>query len=759
MTDRLTGDAPVGPDGEPVPPGAVPGPDRLIGRRYRLVSPVGRGGLGRVWHAYDVLLDRDVAIKELILPPGLDPAGTRAAHRRMIHEARSVARLSHPGIAAVHDVAEEDGRPWIVMELVRGWSLEQAVRRGGPLPVSQAAEIGVRVLDALRHAHAAGILHRDVKPGNVLLTADRVVLTDFGIAALEDDGAAPLAGLLVGSPAYVPPERLTGRAATPAADLWAFGATLYTAVEGRPPYEGPDAMTVLNEILSGEPVRPVRAGTLAPVLEGLLRRDPDGRMTVAEAARLLEQALTGTSGPPGQSGPSGLSGHDAEPPGHAAAREPLPAPTTRDPLPGSPGQASFPGSPGQTSFPAPPAQDPFRAAPGHAPLPSQDSFPGASGQAPLPASAAQDPFLSPSGQDPFLTSSERFPASGAQAPFPADVPAARPASPRAPSPGPMPSRIIETPSGPVRVPYDPQAASGPETAPFPGPPSGGSPSGMRGYDALRSSSADFSSPFFGDPPPDSPAGTAGASPRPPEGNAPAARPAAGAPLRGRRHAAPEDPGAPGARRRDGRSGGRLTPRMLAAGGAAALLLVIVALVLLLPRASDTPALPAATTSPGAAASAPADPATPDRPRTEVPDGYRRLSEAGVAAALPKGWAAKPGDDGGTVFTGPRNSGRSVTVTPVPVTDPMTALRRADRNGLDEYTEVGLSRVPYRGWKAADLEYTYAVSDGAVPMHGLTRYVTVDDATAYRITFAVQDLDWGKSAAFRQVFLDTFTPNA
>ncbi|MGW5485195.1 serine/threonine-protein kinase [Streptosporangium sandarakinum] len=719
MTDRLTGDAPAGPGGEPLPPGAVPGPDRLIGRRYRLVSPVGRGGLGRVWHAYDVLLDRDVAIKELILPPGLDPAGTRAAHRRMIHEARSAARLSHPGIAAVHDVAEEDGRPWIVMELVRGWSLEQAVRQGGPLPVAQAAEIGVRVLDALRHAHAAGILHRDVKPGNVLLTADRVVLTDFGIAALEDDGAAPLAGLLVASPAYVPPERLTGRAATPAADLWAFGATLYTAVEGRPPYEGPDAMTVLNEILSGEPVRPVRAGALAPVLEGLLRRDPDGRMTAAEAARLLEQALPGPSGPSGPPGPSDPFGHDAGPPGHAAARGPLSAPTARNPLPG------------------PPGQDPF------------------------PASAARDPFLSPSGQDPFLTSSERFPASGAQASFPADAPAARPTAPPAPSPGPMPSRIIETPSGPVRVPYDPQAASGPETAPFPGPPSGGSPSGMRGYDALRSSSADFSSPFFGDPPPDSPAGTAGASPRPPAENAPAARPAAGAPLRGRRHAAPEDPGAPGARRREGRSGGgRLTPRMLAAGGAVALVLVIAALVLLLPRTSDAPAPPAATTSPGSsAASAPADPATPDRPRTEIPDGYRRLSEAGVAAALPKGWAAKPGDGGGAVFTGPRNSGRSVTVTPVPVTDPMTALRRADRNGLDEYTEIGLSRVPYRDWKAADLEYTYAVSGGAVPMHGLTRYVAVDDATAYRITFAVQDLDWVKSAAFRQVFLDTFTPNA
>nr|BFE81410.1 hypothetical protein GCM10020093_040110 [Planobispora longispora] len=228
-----------GPEGANITGTAPQGQGRLVGRRYRLMSPVGRGGMGMVWHAHDVLLDRDVAVKELILPYGLDHAGKQVAHRRMMREARSAARISHPGIVTVHDVVEEDGRPWIVMELVRAWSLEQAVRQSGPLPVAQAAEIGIRVLDALRHAHAAGILHRDIKPGNVLLTSDRVVLTDFGIAAIEGDVTITQTGLLMGSPAYIPPERLSGQPITQAADLWSFGATLYAAVEGRPPYEGP----------------------------------------------------------------------------------------------------------------------------------------------------------------------------------------------------------------------------------------------------------------------------------------------------------------------------------------------------------------------------------------------------------------------------------------------------------------------------------------------------------------------------------------
>ncbi|WP_240197399.1 serine/threonine-protein kinase, partial [Nonomuraea lactucae] len=330
------------------------GAGRLIGRRYRLMSPVGRGGMGMVWHAHDVLLARDVAVKELILPFGLDNAGKQVAHRRMLREARSAARLTHPGIVTVHDVVEEDGRPWIVMELVRAWSLEQAVRQSGPLPVIQAAEIGIRVLDALRHAHASGILHRDIKPGNVLLTSDRVVLTDFGIAAIEGDVTITQTGLLMGSPAYVPPERLSGQPITQAADLWSFGATLYAAVEGRPPYEGPDAIAVLGAVLTQDPIRPERSGALLPVIEGLLRKNPAERLTAEQVSESLERVLHA----------------------HGSAR-----PRTPDSSP---------------------------------PLPTR-----------------QDP--TPVGLLP----------------------------PLEPPSGPMPSRIVETPSGPVRVPYDPlEGASG-----------------------------------------------------------------------------------------------------------------------------------------------------------------------------------------------------------------------------------------------------------------------------------------------------------
>jgi serine/threonine protein kinase len=321
-TDGLLGMVPPMPEGQgsmgSVTPQAAPeGQGRLIGRRYRLLSPVGRGGMGMVWHAHDVLLDRDVAVKELILPYGLDQSATQVANRRVLREARSAARLSHPGIVTVHDVVEEDGRPWIVMELVRAWSLEQAVRQSGPLPVVQAAEIGIRVLDAIRHAHAAGILHRDVKPGNVLLTADRVVLTDFGIAAIEGDVSITQTGLLMGSPAYIPPERLQGRPITHAADLWSFGATLYAAVEGRPPYEGADAVAVLGAVLTQEPNRPQRAGALLPVIEGLLRKNPADRIAAAQVAEMLERVL--------HSNGAGLPGRGVSPSSVPTPQEPTPA--------------------------------------------------------------------------------------------------------------------------------------------------------------------------------------------------------------------------------------------------------------------------------------------------------------------------------------------------------------------------------------------------------------------------------------------------
>ncbi|MFD2353391.1 serine/threonine-protein kinase [Nonomuraea ferruginea] len=197
--------------------------DRQVGNRYRLVEPLGEGGMGVVWRAYDELLDRTVAIKE-VRYSGVGERQRAELNRRTIREARAAGRLDHPSVVVIHDVVEEDGRPWIVMQLVRSRSLAEAIRADGPLPVARAAAIGARVLDALRAAHATGVLHRDVKPENVLLADDgRVVLTDFGIATMESEAGLTATGSLVGTPAYMPPERLNGEPARPESDLWSLG--------------------------------------------------------------------------------------------------------------------------------------------------------------------------------------------------------------------------------------------------------------------------------------------------------------------------------------------------------------------------------------------------------------------------------------------------------------------------------------------------------------------------------------------------------
>jgi hypothetical protein len=260
---------------------------RLLGNRYRLDAVVGQGGMGTVWRARDVMLDREVAVKEVVFPPGLNDDEIAVLYERTFREARASARLNHSGVVTVHDVVQEADRPWIVMELVLAPSLQDIIERG-PMDHRRVADIGLQMLGALRHAHEKGILHRDVKPSNVLITdSGRVVLTDFGIAQVEGDATLTQTGLVMGSPAYIPPERAQGERAVPASDLWALGATLYAAVEGRSPYERSDAMASLQAALT-EPVPPARnAGPLARVLDGLLAREPVNRMTAAQAEPLL----------------------------------------------------------------------------------------------------------------------------------------------------------------------------------------------------------------------------------------------------------------------------------------------------------------------------------------------------------------------------------------------------------------------------------------------------------------------------------------
>src|SRR5947209_18239539 len=252
---------------------------RLIAGRYRLGERLGRGGMGVVWAARDELLARPVAVKEVRLPASGDPEERDLLRERTLREARTAARLDHPCAVRMFDVCEEDEQAYLVMELIEGRTLSEVIRDEGPVAPARAAEIGLCLLDALTAAHAAGIVHRDVKPGNVLVRPDgRVTLTDFGIASTADDPSITSTGLLLGSPAYIAPERARGGSPQPPSDLWSLGATLYTAVEGRPPFDHRDPVATLTAVVTDDPAPCRLAGPgLGQLVARLLDKDPARR--------------------------------------------------------------------------------------------------------------------------------------------------------------------------------------------------------------------------------------------------------------------------------------------------------------------------------------------------------------------------------------------------------------------------------------------------------------------------------------------------
>jgi hypothetical protein len=344
---------------------------RLVSGRYRLQEPIGRGAMGIVWRGRDELLDRDVAVKEVRAAAESD-----SIYQRTLREAKAAARLNHPGVVTVFDVVEEDRSPWIVMELVHARSLDRLIAEDGPLRPLQAAQVGEQLLSALECAHAAGVLHRDVKPGNVLVAADNTVkLTDFGIATYPGDPALTQVGMVFGTPGFTAPERVRGETATPASDLWSLGATLYTAVEGRGPFDRPGGSAAIFAGVAHEPApRAPSAGPLGPVIDALLRADPAQRPDAATAARLLRdaaaQADSGPAFPGGFAVPGGY-------PAFADVREFPPMPPPAD-LPASAdlpefldqpvhaGLPEFPGRPDAAGLPAaldPPAANPPAAGP------------------------------------------------------------------------------------------------------------------------------------------------------------------------------------------------------------------------------------------------------------------------------------------------------------------------------------------------------------------------------------------------------------
>ncbi|MGX5184890.1 serine/threonine-protein kinase [Streptomyces avermitilis] len=266
----------------------------LLAGRYRLVDSIGSGGMGRVWRAHDEVLHRAVAVKELTAALYVSESDRPRLLARTNAEARAAARINHSAVVTVHDVLEHDNRPWIVMELVEGGSLADAVKERGRVEPLEAARIGLWVLRGLRAAHSAGVLHRDVKPGNVLLATDgRVLLTDFGIAQVEGDTTITRTGEIVGSVDYLAPERVRGHDPGPSSDLWALGATLYAAVEGKSPFRRTSPLSTMQAVVGEEPGAPQYAGALAPVITALLRKEPAERPGSDEAEQMLAEAAEG----------------------------------------------------------------------------------------------------------------------------------------------------------------------------------------------------------------------------------------------------------------------------------------------------------------------------------------------------------------------------------------------------------------------------------------------------------------------------------
>ncbi|NUT25509.1 MAG: serine/threonine protein kinase [Streptomyces sp.] len=315
------------------------GSERVIAGRYRLLSPLGEGGMGTVWRARDEVLHREVAVKEVRAPHGLPAPEVERMYARLEREAWAAARVANRNVVTVYDVAAQDGRPWIVMELVRGISLAELLDAEGPLSPQRAGHIGAEVLAALRAAHDAGVLHRDVKPANVLISNDgRVVLTDFGIAMVEGSSALTMTGEVIGSPEFLAPERALGRTPGPESDLWSLGVLLYAAVEGNSPFRQNTPLSTLRAIVDDELPPPYRAGPLTPVIEGLLRKDPAERLSAERAEQDLR--IVGAGGTPRadtvQAGPYTPTVAAFPAPERTAPTAPVPAPApTRPVTPGS----------------------------------------------------------------------------------------------------------------------------------------------------------------------------------------------------------------------------------------------------------------------------------------------------------------------------------------------------------------------------------------------------------------------------------------
>ncbi|TQJ89437.1 serine/threonine-protein kinase [Streptomyces sp. SLBN-31] len=694
--------------------------ERLLAGRYRLGAVLGRGGMGTVWRAEDETLGRTVAVKELRFPSNIDEDEKRRLITRTLREAKAIARIRNNSAVTVFDVVDEDDRPWIVMELVEGKSLAEVIREDGLLEPRRAAEVGLAILDVLRSAHREGILHRDVKPSNVLLETDtdRVVLTDFGIAQVEGDPSITSTGMLVGAPSYISPERARGHKPGPAADLWSLGGLLYAAVEGVPPYDKGSAIATLTAVMTEPLEEPKNAGPLKDVIYGLLNKDPAKRLDDAGARAMLNAVI-----------------HAPEP--KAAEPEPLDA-TKVVPIPAQPDGPDRKGGSGSGGKRAEEAAEKLRGA--------FRSVRKAAGAAAGSAAASRDK----SGNG---TATSRTGGSGNGA---TDAGSRGGASGTA-----APAGGASTPSPSV-----PSPASRPVPPP-PAPPK--SPSSASAFSASAASAS-------------SPASSRGPSPTAGSGSS-----AAGANDRGTggssgwpKMTPPDLPDLPP------RSVPRapltdVVPKRTLVIIAVVVALAVIGTVLALTLGGDGGSDNGARRSGGktvASASASSNtkedkgggtgtgsgsekspaasgggtpsnsPSASGGSGAETGDGSGDASAVaktyhggqGYSIGLPKGWSYQSTGAAGDRFTGPDGQKLLIAWTSTPKGDPVADWQNQERYMTrSQYDRIRIEKVDYRGWNAADWEFTYV--ENGTKYRTIDRGFVVNGHLGYALMYTAKAANW------------------
>ncbi|GAA4556064.1 serine/threonine-protein kinase [Planotetraspora kaengkrachanensis] len=734
---------------------------RLVGGRYHLEEPIGRGGMGVVWRAHDQLLDRAVAVKEVRYDSAMGDE-LSDLNRRTMREARAAGRLTHPNVVVVHDVIEEDGRPWIIMQLVTSRSLGQTIREDGPLSPERTAEIGLQILDALRAAHAQGVLHRDVKPENVLLTEDgRVVLTDFGIARLEADSTMTRTGI-VGTPAFIPPERLRGGPAQRESDLWSLGATLYTAVEGKPPHDRGMAMATMHAVLTDDAAPAIRAGRLEPVLIRLLAREPEDRPGYDEIARLLREASRPAPVIPSPTLPEIVPPGDgaaaAVPPARRPAAEPEP-----EAVPPEPASAG-----GESSGPTPDVEAAGIASP-EQPEPESATDPGT--PAPGGSRAEKEDAPEPEAEEMPLTRAvpRGAPETGNRAAAPAR-PAPRPAAQVRPASQDRPAPSADAAPAPAR---DPKGSAAPPAAPSRGAPP------PPAFPLQTHEPAPANDPVRGAVPPRETVESR-LNQGPKQWTEPAAADWGGRPGWGQPVSAPTQQGtawqasAPGGLAERWRS----LPPVKWALVAIPVLLVIAAIGGYLglqegERASGEPAgggreatpaasgpdTPPPSGKPSASDKPPASPSPATSKPAGVPDGWHRYKDkSGFSIALPDGWKVERRDGSNLWFRGPEPGAvLQIGMTSTPKSDAVKDWKAQEKSypsRFPGYRRVSLKSVDYFK-EAADLEFTWRSGGGRT--HAINRGFVTDKHHGYAIFWQAPDSRWQKTLHYFTTFTATFRP--